>query len=46
MKVLRQRVEVNTVRYGADVKIKCAIPHEECSRVAHLPSLGREPVGG
>jgi len=25
---------------------KCAIPHEECRRGAHLPSLGREPVGG
>jgi len=24
----------------------CAIPHEKCRRGAHLPSLGREPVGG
>jgi len=23
-----------------------AIPHEECSRAAHLPALGREPTGG
>jgi len=26
---------------------KYALPaHEECRRGAHLPSLGREPVGG
>ena len=25
---------------------KGAIPHEERKRVAHLPVLGREPVGG
>ena len=25
---------------------RSAIPHEECRRGAHLPFLGREPVGG
>ena len=28
------------------VKVKSAIPYEECRRGSHLPSLGREPVGG
>jgi len=28
------------------VKVNCVIPHEECRRGAHLPSLGCEPVGG
>ena len=28
------------------VKVKSAILHEECRRGAHLPSLGREHVGG
>ena len=27
-------------------KTKCAILHEECRRGAHLPDIGREPVGG
>jgi len=27
-------------------KEKCAVPHKECRRGAHIPSLGREPVGG
>ena len=27
-------------------QVKCAVPHEECRRGAHLPVLGREPVGG
>ena len=27
-------------------KAKCAVPHEECRRNAHLPYLGSEPVGG
>jgi len=26
--------------------VKSAVPHEECRRGAHLPSFGREPVGG
>jgi len=26
------------------VKVKCAIPHEECRPAAHLHSTGREPV--
>jgi len=26
--------------------IKCAVPDEKCRRGAHLPFLGREPVGG
>jgi len=28
------------------IKLKTAIPHEECRRGACLPSLGREPIGG
>ena len=27
-------------------KVKCAVPHEDCKRGAHLPSLDREPVCG
>ena len=27
-------------------KVCRAIPHEECRRGAHLPVLGREPIGG
>jgi len=28
------------------LSVKCAMLHEECRLGAHLPSLGREPVGG
>ena len=27
------------------LKVKCATPHEDCRRGAHLPSLGRQPAG-
>jgi len=30
---------------GTVKKVKCAIPHKECKWGAHLPSLGREPIG-
>ena len=26
--------------------LECAIPDEECKWNAHLPSVGRQPVGG
>ena len=36
-----------TALYGGEgVKVKCAIPHEECRWGAYVPSIGREPIGG
>ena len=31
--------------YQNKVKVKCALPHEECKQGAHLPFLGCVPVG-
>ena len=35
-------VVIVSVACDAAYKAKCAVPHEECRRGAHLPSLGRE----
>jgi len=39
-----QTVSVSSRAASYQIKVKCAIPHEEC--YVCLTSLGREPLGG
>ena len=42
----RTTKRTTSVATGYTVKVKCAIPREECRRDVHLPSLDLEPTGG